>query len=626
MAYRLNYSDYITGSGPPDPSAWIGPPGPPGPPGAPSTVPGPPGPMGPSGVGGSMPEAPTDGAVYGRQGSTGLWLGSLALTGGNLTGPASAVSLSTAAPPAPGSMFSARYGTQQAVDIFGKLLNVPPRNTYHVLEGVLTVTPSAPNLNNYNAAIGGFCSLQTAAAIGFAVGGYAVAEANNCQTGAFGTVTSDSPNTSGIYTGVKLQNEYDWYCGNGQTQVRGTLHYGYFLQPPNSTINTVAFSTTLNGGANAMVTANFNGTTMNVTAVASGTLAVGMRLEATGVDGTLNITIASMTLPYSGATGAFTAGLTVTGHTSGATATIVSVAPTGSTGTLTLNNVVGKFVNGETVSDTSTGSATLASGSGGIGTYTISANVGVIASTTVRATSTYLWNMSFRSPDGQAYVALDICQRNATASQTVGGRSQMSWWRYSDTTAATGRIMQQWIEPLTSGGVMFLSNFGGYGNQPASYGVDNNGNAGSSFMARNHAGTAFIDMLHLDVSDRTVLGAGGATTYLSTTQGVALEVVNDAVAVTNPIAVKGSTATLPARIYVPGASANIQFANGALAASTTGGFVSPWPTTNAAPTGTPLLVSTAAAYAIYNYTSHTLNIYDPSANGWYHVTLTAGAA
>ena len=39
------------------------------------------GPMGPSGVVGSMPEAPTDGSVYGRQGNSGSWLGVLPLTG-----------------------------------------------------------------------------------------------------------------------------------------------------------------------------------------------------------------------------------------------------------------------------------------------------------------------------------------------------------------------------------------------------------------------------------------------------------------------------------------------------------------------------------------------------------------
>ena len=83
MAYRLSYIDYPGSAGPPNPSEWVGPPGPMGPqgaPGTPSTVPGPPGPAGPSGVTGSMPEAPTDGAVYGRQGSTGSWLGVLPIS------------------------------------------------------------------------------------------------------------------------------------------------------------------------------------------------------------------------------------------------------------------------------------------------------------------------------------------------------------------------------------------------------------------------------------------------------------------------------------------------------------------------------------------------------------------
>ena len=130
--------------------------------------------------------------------------------GANIT-PAAFVNPSTAAPPAPGFLVSARYGTQTANDIFSKLLNVPPRGEFHALEGVLTVTNAVTSLNVYNAAVGGFCSLQTANGIGFAIGGYAVAEANNCQTGSIGTVQADSPNTSGIYTGVKLQIEHDWY-------------------------------------------------------------------------------------------------------------------------------------------------------------------------------------------------------------------------------------------------------------------------------------------------------------------------------------------------------------------------------------------------------------------------------
>ena len=62
---------------------------------------------------------------------------------------------------------------------------------------------------------------------------------------------------------------------------------------------------------------------------------------------------------YGTETGAFTAGLTVTGGTSGATAKILEVFDEGTEGTLILTNIDGTFVAGETVTDTSTGSATV---------------------------------------------------------------------------------------------------------------------------------------------------------------------------------------------------------------------------------------------------------------------------
>ena len=83
MAYKLQYSDYSTTEGPPNPAAWVGPPGPPGPVG-PSGPQGATGPQGPSGVVGSMPEAPMDGVAYGRK--SGVWTGVLPLSGGHVTG------------------------------------------------------------------------------------------------------------------------------------------------------------------------------------------------------------------------------------------------------------------------------------------------------------------------------------------------------------------------------------------------------------------------------------------------------------------------------------------------------------------------------------------------------------
>lgn len=66
---------------------------------------------------------------------------------------------------------------------------------------------------------------------------------------------------------------------------------------------------------------------------------------------------ATHTLDYDAETGAFTAGLTVTGGTSAATATIVEVIDNGTTGTLRINSVSGTFQDNEVITDSSTGSA-----------------------------------------------------------------------------------------------------------------------------------------------------------------------------------------------------------------------------------------------------------------------------
>lgn len=66
---------------------------------------------------------------------------------------------------------------------------------------------------------------------------------------------------------------------------------------------------------------------------------------------------ATHTLDYDAETGTFTAGLTLTGGTSSATATIVEVIDNGTTGTLRLKSVSGTFQDNETITDSSTGSA-----------------------------------------------------------------------------------------------------------------------------------------------------------------------------------------------------------------------------------------------------------------------------
>lgn len=65
------------------------------------------------------------------------------------------------------------------------------------------------------------------------------------------------------------------------------------------------------------------------------------------------------TLAYDTQTGNFTAGLIVTGATSGATARIQADSDSGTTGTLTLIDISGVFIDNEIITDTSTGSATV---------------------------------------------------------------------------------------------------------------------------------------------------------------------------------------------------------------------------------------------------------------------------
>lgn len=63
-------------------------------------------------------------------------------------------------------------------------------------------------------------------------------------------------------------------------------------------------------------------------------------------------------LAYEGQTTDFTLGAVLTGATSGATGTVVRVDDEGSTGTLHLRNVVGTFVDGETITDAGGGNGT----------------------------------------------------------------------------------------------------------------------------------------------------------------------------------------------------------------------------------------------------------------------------
>jgi hypothetical protein len=113
--------------------------------------------------------------------------------------------------------------------------------------------------------------------------------------------------------------------------------------------------------------------------------------------------------------------------------------------------------------------------------------------------------------------------------------------------------MQQWVEPIVGvtdplssppslGGVLYIQN---YLQQlaPASYGIQNWSFNGASFAAKNHAQTAFVDMLHLDINDRTVVGAGSTRTIIGSGAlaftTLPTNAANDAAAASAGVAVGG---------------------------------------------------------------------------------------
>jgi microcystin-dependent protein len=130
------------------------------------------------------------------------------------------------------------------------------------------------------------------------------------------------------------------------------------------------------GCIGALVVGSISGTTMTVSGVTRGTLAVGDAITGTGVPSGSVITAF---ISGSGGAGTYTVslgGATVTGSISGTTLTVTSV----SSGTL----AAGQTISGTGVTVGTTISAQLTGTTGGIGTYTVSASQ-TVASTTITA-------------------------------------------------------------------------------------------------------------------------------------------------------------------------------------------------------------------------------------------------
>jgi len=125
------------------------------------------------------------------------------------------------------------------------------------------------------------------------------------------------------------------------------------------------------------------------------------------------VTRGGAVLNYSGRTGAYTKGLIVRGQTSNATARIVDKSESGTDGTLTLRDIVGTFLNGEIIADTSTGSATIS---------------GSISSPTAALDDVGIEEIRPKGPTTTAYVLAIDASAGAARVRVTGASSNTVEW------------------------------------------------------------------------------------------------------------------------------------------------------------------------------------------------------
>ena len=119
---------------------------------------------------------------------------------------------------------SVRFGAETFHDHFAAVFNTALRATgaYGNLESVLTIPAGATTANLSNAFT---ASVHDYGGNGAqAINTYAIAGANNATLWGIQTVCTDSsPATSGMFTGVREQIEFDYFVRNTSTTVRGVL-------------------------------------------------------------------------------------------------------------------------------------------------------------------------------------------------------------------------------------------------------------------------------------------------------------------------------------------------------------------------------------------------------------------
>ena len=150
----------------------------------------------------------------------------------------------------------------------------------------------------------------------------------------------------------------------------------------------------------------------------------------------------------------------------------------------------------------------------------------------------------------------------------------------------------------------------------------------SFFDATNTAG---LNITPTSSGNVTVKGSGGgflalqsgstSPVYLGTTNGNGIEIDDGGTAAVDPVHAIASHSGASARLYTSAASNLALGGAGGIPTTSAGGMIQ-IPYMAGAPTGSP--ATNGGATVVYNTTSHSLNIYDPTAASWYHVALTAG--
>jgi hypothetical protein len=161
-----------------------------------------------------------------------------------------------------------------------------------------------------------------------------------------------------MWSGAITSIPTGWYLCDGQNSTPDLR--GKFI------IGAGATAASVTGSAGASVTGSISGTTLTVSAVANGTIAVGDIVSHSSIVETATITglgtgsggTGTYTLTYTGSTASFT------GSISGTTLTVTAVA----SGTI----ITGQVLTGNSATSGTTISSQLTGTTGGIGTYTVS--------------------------------------------------------------------------------------------------------------------------------------------------------------------------------------------------------------------------------------------------------------